>query len=108
MPARSGRSRRDADQAARLVERFVGLVRDLPYVREVRLDDRSVDACIWTLIDSPPPDDAQRDRVYDAELNAARDHTAAAVDFRLVNAAEYPNAQPEDLLPGTASVLLKR
>jgi hypothetical protein len=97
-----------AGSTRRLVEDFVAMVRELPYVRQVRLDERSADGCVWTLIDALPSDDEQRDEIYDAELRASQHRPAAALDFRLVNAAEYPGANADDLLATEASVLLMR
>jgi hypothetical protein len=63
---------------------------------------------LWTVISAEPFEEAQRDPVYHAELQALQEEPSESVDFRLVNLDEFPPESRDSLLPRGAVLLFER
>ena len=89
---------------------FVAAAQELPEVQMILVEGSYPDdACVWTIIDAPPFEDAFRDRVYQAELDAFRQGEEPPVHFHLMNVRELrPDTDLKTVLPAPQRVLYRR
>lgn len=76
-----------------LAQQFVELVRELPFVDLVLIEESGSGATIWTIIDAEPSDWSFQEQVYGAELKVQQDHIGVDVGFRLINIQEMRDLQ---------------
>lgn len=101
----------DANQAIqRLAERYVALASRLPEVKQVQLEGAPPQLQFCTLIEADPgDDDAEFDRVYQAEEQAIRAVPAApAFDFRVINRVKNHSRDFEGQPPDDIHILFQR
>ena len=108
VPEKLVRPRGDPMSNRARAERFVELVRGMPALCSVLFHTRGYSPRIWTVLGSSPFEQDVRAAVYDAEMAAMDAVPDALVGFRLINLAEFENAQPEELLPCDAEILWQR
>ena len=93
---------------AKVLEHYVSIVSQLPFVEAVRAEPGYEGVLIWTVIDSEPFAGEPRDQIYDAELQAFDQCPKALVDYRLINRLEYGDEKVAQVLPDDAHVAWRR
>lgn len=94
--------------AALFLSRFVAALRAIPEVRRVAVQTDGADLCIRTIIDAPTGDFSARNAVYDAELAAYATAQDIAVDFQLVNIADYPGRTIDEFIPSGSHTIYSK
>lgn len=85
---------------------YVGLVRRLPYVKDVLFEGPfPVTARLWTVMDGQPFDRGLRDPIYHAQGEALRATRRPLLEFRLVNLADLEGDLAWVLPAGLRSLL---
>ena len=88
--------------------RYVGKVRDIPEVQEVRLVKDEEGISLWTIISATPFDKVPRNRIYRAQIEILRDADRPIVDFRLINLNELPEASREHIVPRDSRIVWEK
>jgi hypothetical protein len=104
METPGGLGSRNSEQIARQFASRVG--RFEPVARVVALP-LAEGLSVWTLLDGDFTGRA-RQVVYDAQYGTLRQYPGTPLDFRVIDAAEYPPEQRPTLLPADAVPLFER
>jgi hypothetical protein len=86
---------------------FVSVVRKVPHVQQVLVDDPEYVRHVWTVISAPPFEDRYRLPVYEAELGALEQTGYPTIDFRLINMQEVA-ADLSSVLPSSYHTVYRR
>lgn len=92
------------DQAA---QAFAHLAERIEAVAAVAVLPSEDGVSVWTLLDGDPNGSA-RQAVYRIELVTQQEYPAALLDFRVINAGDFPPQRRDELLPTQATRLFER
>jgi len=91
----------------RLAKNYAKKVSAFPYVKEIGLAKFEGISTIWTIIDSPPFEDAVRLPIYDAQFLVLRAvPEGLSLDFRIINIRETEsNQDPKESFPSNMKII---
>ena len=94
------------DQAVslRAARAFAAMVSRVDAVSAVAVVPAEEGLSVWTLLHGDPHGSARK-AVYRLELVTQQEHPGALLDFRVINASDFPKARRDELLPFLAQRL---